>query len=698
MAKHRKKLLIFSLDPSIGRFLFRTVHDVIGHEVKIDVLSSGQKMKRRIKPDLIMLSNEGVRQEAAALFPHTPVLVPTRIITCFNLEKLLRLPGGKKVLLVNDPEVAARDTLTSLISFGIDHLDYIPYWSGNKKTLRGIDTAVSPGMTHLVPAGIKVVIDIGPRTVSTYSFLCLLEALKLDPVYLEKFSNSYHNLLIESSRKLTAALDRSEILRRHMEVIFDEFEDGLMSVNEDGTIDRANSSVGRLLDTDRKALARKNIYALLEGFEKLADLVEDSDNGFKSAGIYSYKNHKILINKIPVLGSNMKSHIFTFREIERIREIEENVRIKLSQNGYLSKYDRNDIWSRSETMATLLSKAENFAKSGMNILITGESGTGKELFAHLIHRSSDRRGGPFVAVNFAGLSETLIESELFGYEEGAFTGAKRGGKRGLFEQAHGGTIFLDEIGDAPITVQARLLRVIQEKEVMRVGGSKIVPVSVRVIAATNTDLMQAMLQKRFREDLYYRINTLELKIPPLRERKEDVIYIISKYLKDKYKISKTMPSETVDCMMSYDWPGNVRELINTAEYICYSSEGKMEIALNHLPENLTTHYRENLEKNMKAERDEFSRMKNHLYCNAYSEDIVFRLLSVLKERKNKICGRNSLKRAMLERDMVFTEGNIKHFLKTLRDIDLVSVGTTKQGTTITPKGEKFLYYLSMALD
>ena len=550
-------------------------------------------------------------------------------------------------------------------------------------------------MTHLVPRGVKNIINIGPRTISSYSFLRLLIALKLSFAYLEKFANSYHNLLIKSSRKLTVALERSEILRKHMEIIFDEFEDGLVSVNGNERIDRVNTSVTKLLNISREKLINRSINGLIDGFEKLADLIENSQHETKSAGIYSHNKRKILINRIPVTGGTKNSHIYTFREIERIQEIEEHVRIKLAKKGYVTKYKSSDIWSKNKKLKILLDKARNFAKTGMNILITGESGTGKELFAHVIHSHSPRREGPFVAVNFAGLSESLIESELFGYEDGAFTGAKRGGKKGLFEQAHGGTIFLDEIGDTPLNVQLRLLRVLQEKEVMRVGGSKIVPVNVRVIAATNTNLRDAIAKNKFREDLYYRINALPLKILPLRERKEDLIYIINKYLKNKYKINKKMSQEFIDCIITYDWPGNIRELINTAEYICYSTEGKIEVELSHLPDNIRTNYKKSQKKQLQDDSHEFHQIINDLPTNRYSLETIRQLLAILKQRKNVRSGRNTLQKEMLKHNYSFTEGNMTGFLKILRQAELIAVGTTKQGTIITRKGINFLTHLQL---
>jgi sigma-54 dependent transcriptional regulator, acetoin dehydrogenase operon transcriptional activator AcoR len=693
LIRPQKTLLIFSLDKNICRFLYRMVHDVIGHEVQIHCLSSGEILTQDINPDLIMLSNEGVREEVTKLFPKTPILLPKRIITCFNLEKLLRLPTGHKVLLANDPRVATEDTIESLVNFGVSHVNYIPYWVGRNVDLAGIETAVSPGMTHLVPKKIKNVIDIGPRTISTHSFLHLLDALELDFKYLEKFANSYHNLLIEYSRKLTAALDRSEVWRSHMEVILDEFEDGLILVNENGRINRANSSVENQLSLSRKHLINKNIDRLFANFEKLADLAEDVQQESKSSGIYSFNKRKFLINKIPVTGSKLKSHIFTFREIERIQKIEENVRIKLSEKGYVTKYDFSDVWSQSPKIESLLDKVVIFAKSALNILITGESGTGKELIAHVIHKSSERRDGPFVAVNFAGLSESLIESELFGYEEGAFTGAKRGGKMGLFEQAHGGTIFLDEIGDAPLPLQSRLLRVLQEKEVMRVGGSRIVPVNVRVIAATNKNLIDSIAEKQFREDLFYRINSLQLVIPPLRERKGDVLFILNRYLERKYKITKQISKEAADCLTSYHWPGNVRELINTAEYICFVSRGKPDIDPDHLPDTVRNHFRESLAEQHLEEKSTFNRLTEELLFHNYTIEMTGLFLTFLKQREGKVNGRNTMKKEMMKHNYIFTDGTMKSFMKTLRNAGLVRVGRTKQGTSITTEGKQFLAHL-----
>jgi transcriptional regulator with PAS, ATPase and Fis domain len=251
------------------------------------------------------------------------------------------------------------------------------------------------------------------------------------------------------------------------------------------------------------------------------------------------------------------------------------------------KYNLNDIIGTSEGIKELKDKAQMIAPSDISILIRGESGTGKELFAHSIHQLSERSGQPFIKVNCAAIPEQLLESELFGYEEGAFTGAKKGGKKGKFQLAHKGTLFLDEIGDMPLNMQAKLLRVLQEGEVEAVGASRVHQVNVRIIAATNRPLEKMMEEKRFRSDLYYRINVIPFVIPPLRERKEDIEmladFFLAKSMKSSGKRIQGFQQEVLDIFTSYSWPGNLRELENVINASTYLSN-ENQISLSSLPQ------------------------------------------------------------------------------------------------------------------
>jgi propionate catabolism operon transcriptional regulator len=263
----------------------------------------------------------------------------------------------------------------------------------------------------------------------------------------------------------------------------------------------------------------------------------------------------------------------TLYDAQVIAEAETSLRIQQRKRQVAAKYSFDDLVGTSAPFLRAVHTARRFANTDLTVLIAGESGSGKELFAQAMHNASARSGQPFVALNCAAFPESLLESELFGYEEGAFTGSRRGGKRGLFETAHTGTLFLDEIGDMPLSLQTRLLRVLQEREIIRVGGVASIPVDVRVIAATHQPLQEMMAERRFRQDLYYRINTLRLGLPPLRERPDD-IGALARTLVER---SLTRLGSTLDAaqvlaplmplLAAYAWPGNVRELENIADRI-----------------------------------------------------------------------------------------------------------------------------------
>lgn len=301
------------------------------------------------------------------------------------------------------------------------------------------------------------------------------------------------------------------------------------------------------------------------------------------------KKKEVIVNVAPVIvdgklkGSVGVLHDVTdlqnmSRELNRARQIIRNLE---------AKYSFQDIIGQSEEMTIAIEQAKLGAKTPATVLLRGESGTGKELFAHAIHNASDRKYNKFIRVNCAALSESLLESELFGYEEGAFSGAKRGGKRGLFEEANKGSIFLDEIGELTANTQAKLLRVLQEGEITRVGGTKPLQISVRIIAATNVNLEKAIANGTFREDLYYRLNRMPIHIPPLRRRKEDIPLLadrlIEKINQEYGRNVEGISEEGLRILMQYDWPGNVRELDNIIGRAMIFMGYQTEIDKEHLP-------------------------------------------------------------------------------------------------------------------
>lgn len=266
------------------------------------------------------------------------------------------------------------------------------------------------------------------------------------------------------------------------------------------------------------------------------------------------------------------------QKVAQIQKLEQKLRTIITQKGLVAKNSFVDIIGESPVINSSIKRAKRIAQAEGTVLITGDTGTGKEIFAQSIHNASSRANGPFVAINCAALSPSVLESELFGYVRGAFTGALSEGKTGIFELAHMGTIFLDEIGELPVDIQAKLLRVVQEKEIVRIGDNKVIPVDVRIIAATNKDLQEEIAQHRFRSDLYYRLSVLTLRLPALSERPEDIPLLMQYFLSRKSMCKKLTP-EAMEALKKMPWPGNIRQLQNVAEQLAvFSDSDTLDVA------------------------------------------------------------------------------------------------------------------------
>ncbi|WP_243371291.1 sigma 54-interacting transcriptional regulator [Geotalea sp. SG265] len=380
--------------------------------------------------------------------------------------------------------------------------------------------------------------------------------------------------------------------------------DGIIVVDRKGIVVMVNQSFANLLDTTPQAMIGRHVDRAYRNSQP-SHLPAVMESGKPDLGIIHYFNGKqVYANRFPlikdgrVIGCVGKILFMDIREIPLIArqlqaEPESQVHhpaVNRKEIFFKYKYDSNSIVGQSRKIQDLKETLLRVAQKHSNVLLRGESGTGKELFAHAIHAASARHYSPFVKVNCAAIPEHLLESELFGYAEGAFTGAKKGGQIGKFEQAHTGTIFLDEIGDMPLYMQVKILRVLQEKELTNLGSTKQKTVDVRVVAATNRNLEQMVKEGKFREDLYYRLNVVNLTIPALRERKEDVYSLTMNFIEQfnvEFGLSvKDLDSDAWQIFKSYDWPGNIRELRNVVESAFNVVSGPL-ITSAHLPEQLT---------------------------------------------------------------------------------------------------------------
>lgn len=407
--------------------------------------------------------------------------------------------------------------------------------------------------------------------------------------------------------------------------ILDSVREGVLCTDPKGLITQVNERATRLLNKPEDSLLGreiKEVFPTLFSGIGIKDVRHDKD----SIALYE---GKYLAVRTTYLKKDWKSTgmVVLIQRPDSLHEMDIEMRKKIKGSGFSAKYRFDDICFKSKEMGECIIQAREFSKTLSNLIIYGETGTGKEMIAQSIHNSSEVHSGPFVAVNCAAFPIQLLESELFGYVEGAFSGAKRGGQIGLFEIAQGGTIFLDEIGEMCLELQTKLLRVLQEHEIRRVGGDKIIPVNARIIAATNTDLKKAIHDKKFREDLFYRLNVLDIYVPPLRKRKDDILPIFDMYLSGQSSGAlgiKDLSDEFKDSLLNYDWPGNVRELENVA--------GKFSVFLSIGGE----HYaEEKIELNI--ESDESSDSDSYISTKGTLKDISERIVhKVFGEEGNNI--------------------------------------------------------------
>lgn len=398
-----------------------------------------------------------------------------------------------------------------------------------------------------------------------------------------------NNYTIERKEEYSAD-EILEVMRNYYaESIFITDSTGKVIYVNDVAADRLGASIEKLEGKDVRKLMEDGVYSqstVLMCMESREEIIAPINPNVPNGNI----SHSIPVfdkdGKISMVVTNNMSHEHSeeWSEILSAERVE-NRRMQ-RELDYLRLKNQSSIVAKSVAMNNVLDNIKIIAPTDSNVVILGESGTGKDLLSHLIHEQSHRANNAYIGINCAAIPESLLESELFGYEKGAFTGALSNGKIGLFEAAKGGTIFLDEIGEMPFALQAKLLRALENKEIRRVGGIKDIPIDVRIICATNADLKTLIAEKKFREDLYYRLNVFELHIPPLRMRKDDIIPLAEYFLQqlnEKHGSHKYIGSKAMSTMIKHNWPGNIRELRNVIERIFVVS-GSNELVFTPAPQ------------------------------------------------------------------------------------------------------------------
>lgn len=666
-----KKIIVISMGLETNRLICKQLDELVGNLYVVIGYCICNDISINPSESYIVFTSLDVKELFISKYKlDCEYIVARRVINYSKLSELISLPSGSEVLLVNNSKQSCYEVIEQFEKISIDHIKFFPYYPGIDDYKR-LKLAVTPGESHAAPSCVTEIIDIGIRQMDITTIIEMLIKFNILLDESSKFiSFQFVRDMVELSKKYKEMANQYLKMKNMFEVIVDNTSEGIIYLDALGSISIVNEVFISMFETSKERILNREMEEVLPELKCLT--IDKSDSLFK------IKGKSLSANKAPIKsGNNITGYIITIRDVTEIQKLEYEIRRKMQEKEYVAKYSFDDILTRSALVKKNISIAKKLAVSNSAILIQGESGTGKELFAQAIHNASERRNRQFVPINFAALSSSLLESEIFGYEEGSFTGAKKGGKFGFFEEAHGGTIFLDEIGDTPLEFQTTLLRVLQEKQVRRVGGSKLIPIDVKVIAATNKDLKLMVENGKFRKDLFYRLNILPLYINPLRERKEDIKVLLDSFLKKHSKtetltITEFFSKEVIECLNSYDWPGNVRELSNIVEYLVNIKNNNILIEIGDLPEYMICNRNKKLDK---------------VYNFLYNDEIIW-LLSKIGENVN--IGRRKLNNISKSEELGFTEAKIKKLMKVMADEELIDINIGVKGTTITQKGKNLL--------
>lgn len=650
MNEKHKKLLIVSRRKNVADSICKDLFMIYGDKITVEyMLDEDAIVQEQIEYDAVLLTMWTNINKIRSKMKHPErVLVVERTLWIDKLIDLMGIPRNTKVLVVNDTNYQTQEMYTLLCDLKINDVTFIPYEQG--KDYSSISIAVTPGEASYVPSYIKKIVDVGNRHLSITTFMKLNFILHLNDTNIETSMLKYMNMTADCNLSITSRY-KEEIQRGiQMKNVMDGMSQGMMMTLANGEVVLHNKVIEQILNFD----FQENVHGIYEFLgNNLAQKLLAPDFLLET---FSICGREIIVSREKVeYEKDVFQYLFFFTDVTYVHTLENSARKRSKEQGFIAKYKCEDIIHKSDVISECIERLRIFAKSDKTVLIIGESGTGKELFAQSLHNLSERRNCPFVAVNCAALPENLLESELFGYEKGAFTGARREGKAGLFELACGGTLFLDEVGDMPLNLQTKLLRILQERQVMRIGGDLVINVDVRIVAATNQNLIKQMNGGGFRRDLYYRLSVLPLEIPALRYRREDIMSLFCYFANGDP--GKPVRQDVEEALLNYDWPGNVRELENVAEY--YQMMSRFS---NCLPGYLTQNSSET--------------------SNEETFNIEYKILRELAESPDGSFGREKLKRNLPG----ISEYRLRKILTEMENQGLIKKNFGRRGTCITDIG------------
>lgn len=657
------------------------LQSLFGSDIDIKLVVTGAPVSETFRKDsIVMVQSYDIFKEIRTNIASEDniIFIRTALQTA-GLQQIEKLAKGSTVTVAGDSMEIALELIKTLMQSGVKHLNMQPADLSHMEAFQD-KTVITSGIPGEEIPNAKAVINLHEQVLDTVTILDMGIKLERKDILIGKNITKDFIEFQPLNEGTAWSLELANSLSSSVKILLEVIDGTVISVDQTGRVRNCNDRMESLFGIKQEEAVGNSGITLFPEIP-FREVINGKPPVIESLRTINEENMVVTVK--PIFNSG--KHYGAIAVIKRFHDEEirqHKLRTLLMGKGYRAKYRFDDIIGESRTMVQCKTIAQRMAASNSSILITGETGTGKEMFAQAIHNASERKPYQFVAVNCGAIPESLLESELFGYEEGAFTGARKGGKLGFFELAHKGTLFLDEISEMSTALQKRLLRVLQEKEVTRLGGNSVIHLDVRVIAATNRDLRALTKTGDFREDLYYRLSVLPLKVPALRERTEDIRIMAAVFrneLDRKFELTEVAWRE----LERYNWPGNVRELRNYMEYFANLSHSV--IGINELSQ-IVPLYASFVSENV-FEQDRPAQTKN----SEPDEQSVF-VLRLLKEglEKRQRLGRRSISLLANDQGVFLGEQEIRGILKTLENQGLVVIHQTKAGTVITSKGLAYL--------
>lgn len=682
----KKVLAIVNYNPKALDLYYEQLKSLFLDTLEIKkVCIEDRQIKSRIEANMVLLpSYDAFEKIKKYIKVNSEIIFCNRTICIDGLDKIKSTLYNGDVFLIDETLEMSQNMITVLYQIGVRNINLLPATLEDREGLKD-KTLIILGELNSTIIQAKKIIDVGNTLIDVSTIVDIGIRLNLDHILNKQNIIKNYREFSPLNFGLAQILLKTNSFESQLDMLTQVYDDGVIAIDSQGVVSSYNEAAKKIIGLSGEEVIQRDGTKL---FSQIPfDIVLKNKISVKEK-LIKINEFDVVVSVNPIIHSDkLYGAVAVIKKFSEAEFKQHKLRAQLIGKGHKAKYRFRDITGNSDVFNKCKDIAQRMAKSNSTVLLTGASGTGKELFAHAIHNSSNRKDYQFVVVNCGALPESLLESELFGYVEGAFTGARKGGKIGLFELAHKGTIFLDEIGEMPLNLQMRLLRVLQEREVMRIGGDRVINIDIRLIAASNRDLDEMVVKGEFREDLFYRLDVLHLKIPELKSRGDDIMLLIEQF-KREFNGNFKLSEDAKMAFLHHNYRGNVRELKNDVEYIVNLEIQIVEVS--DLPFR-----KDNVYSRVNGDKtDDESNLIKSMGKNKNKYIFVLEELESAFKTKTRM-GRRSISLKALTNDIFLSEQEIRGVLLNLEKNKLVEIYKGRNGSIITRQGIEALKKLKI---